>query len=158
RLPLTANGKVDRRALPAPELNGPEREREYVEPRTPVEEMLAEIWAEILGLDRVGVHDDFFDLGGHSLLATQLTSRARLAFKVEVRLQWLLERPTVVAVSERIEEAIRVGHGLEVPPLKAASRDQELPLSFAQQRLWFINQLEPGNVTYNLLRMLRLSG
>jgi acyl carrier protein len=103
-LPLTANGKIDRRALPAPE-GRPEQERAYVAPRTPVEEVLAGIWAEVLRLDRVGVQDNFFDLGGHSLLATQVVSRLREAFSVELPLRALFETPTIMDLAEAIIES-----------------------------------------------------
>jgi amino acid adenylation domain-containing protein len=102
-LPLTPNGKVDRRALPTPDGARLEVEETFVPPRTPVEEILAEIWSEVLGLERVGIYDNFFELGGHSLLATQVISRAREAFQVELSLRSLLEKPTVVSLAERIE-------------------------------------------------------
>src|SRR5205807_2968059 len=98
-LPLTENGKVDRRALPAPDQLRPELEGNFVAPRTPAEELIAGIWAEVLRLERIGVHDDFFDLGGHSLNATQVVSRVREAFKVEMPLRALFESPTVEALS-----------------------------------------------------------
>jgi acyl-coenzyme A synthetase/AMP-(fatty) acid ligase/acyl carrier protein len=102
-LPLTPSGKVDRAALPAPDQIRPELEKTFVAPRTPVEIMLAEIWAKVLGLNEVGVHDDFFELGGHSLLATQVISRVRDALHVEIPLRSLFERPTVAGLAERIE-------------------------------------------------------
>ena len=102
-LPLSPSGKVDRQALPAPDGARPALEREYVPPRTPVEKELAEICAELLGVEQVGVHDSFFELGGHSLLATQFISRVREAFDVEVSLRTLFEHPTVVELAERIE-------------------------------------------------------
>jgi acyl carrier protein len=105
RLPVTPNGKLDRKALPAPEAGG-RSEGVYVAPRTPIEETLAEIWREVLGVERVGVEDDFFDLGGHSLLATQVMSRVREAFTVEVALRGLFERPTVAGLGVMVEEAL----------------------------------------------------
>jgi len=101
-LPLTPNGKIDRRALPAPDQSRPEMEKAYVAPSSPVEEVLAELWANVLGIERVGVHDNFFDLGGHSLLATQLISRARNLFQVELPLRWLFEANTVDAFSQTL--------------------------------------------------------
>ena len=94
-IPLTANGKVDRKALPAPDQNRFESEESYVAPRTPVEELLAAIWADVLKQQKVGVQDNFFDLGGHSLLATQVVSRIRGAFQMDIPLRTLFEKPTV---------------------------------------------------------------
>ena len=102
-LPLSPNGKVDRRALPAPETGG--REEGYAPPRTPVEAGIAEIWQEVLRLERVGIHDDFFELGGHSLLATQVISRIRGAFQAELPLRALFEAPTVAGLTQRVAAA-----------------------------------------------------
>ncbi|HLL46911.1 MAG TPA: amino acid adenylation domain-containing protein, partial [Longimicrobiaceae bacterium] len=154
RLPLNANGKVDRRALPAPEWGG---EEAYVAPRTPTEEVLAGIWAEVLGLERVGVEENFFALGGHSLLATQVVSRVRQAFGVEVPLKALFEAQTVAALAARIEAQRRAGTP-GAPPIERVSREEPLPLSFAQQRLWFIHQLDPVSSAYNIPSALRLRG
>ncbi len=156
RLPLNANGKVDRRALPAPELGA---EAEHVAPRTAAEEVLAGIWAEVLGLapERVGAEDGFFELGGHSLLATQVVSRARQAFGVEVPLRALFEAPTVAALAGRIE-ALRSAGTPPAPPMERVSREGVLPLSFAQQRLWVVDRLEPGSAAYNMPFALRLRG
>ena len=107
KLPLTPNGKLDRLALPAPSLARPELDTNFVAPRTPVEEQLVEIWEEVLGLERVGVHDDFFELGGHSLLATQVVSRVRGALRAELPLRYLFEEPTVAGLAERIEAVQR---------------------------------------------------
>jgi amino acid adenylation domain-containing protein len=157
KLPLTANGKVDKRALPEPE-----REAggggEYVAPRTPAEEVLCGIWAEVLGVERVGVGDDFFEMGGHSLLATQVVSRVREAFGVEVGLREMFERPRVEGLARAVEEARREGAGLAAPEMARVSRGGELPLSFAQQRLWFLSELEPGSAFYNVPTAVRLTG
>jgi acyl carrier protein len=106
RLPLTPNGKLDRRALPVPEQTRPELEETFVAPRTPVEERVAGIWAEVLGLERVGVYDNFFNLGGHSLLATQVVSRVREAFQVETPLRVFFETPTVAGLAVAVEEVL----------------------------------------------------
>ncbi|GEN10426.1 amino acid adenylation domain-containing protein [Myxococcus fulvus] len=150
--PLTANGKVDRKALPAPE--GLLPSTEYVAPRNPTEEQLADLWAEVLRVPRVGVLDDFFALGGHSLLATQLISRIRARLGVELPLRALFEAPTLASFAERLQAASRV----EAPPLVPRPRTGPVHLSFAQQRLWFIDQLEPGSATYNIPVAVRLRG
>jgi acyl carrier protein len=159
-LPLTPNGKVDRKALPDPEptLTGTGGGAPYVPPRGPIEEALAEACAEILGRDRVGVHDNFFDLGGHSLLAAQLLARIRETFAVELSLRSLFEAPTVSALAHQVEDALREGAGLDIPPLEPAGRDGPTPASFAQQRLWFVDQLDPGSPTYNMPTLVRLTG
>ena len=157
-LPLTPNGKVNRKALPVPSQNCPEFEESFVAPRTPVEELLANTWAEVLKLDRAGVHDNFFDLGGHSLLATQVISRICQAFKVELPLRALFERPTVAELAKRIEEAHGQDPRLSTRPMVPVSRDRDLPLSFSQQRLWFLDQYEPNSSVYNIPRALRLRG
>ncbi|HEV2733811.1 MAG TPA: amino acid adenylation domain-containing protein, partial [Longimicrobiaceae bacterium] len=154
--PLSPNGKVDRRALPAPEGAG---SAEHVAPRTPTEEILAGIWADVLHRERVGVTEDFFALGGHSLLATQVVSRALAALGVEVPLRALFEAPTVAGLAVRADALLREGAGMQAPPIVPTPRDgSPLPLSFAQQRLWFIDQLEPGSAAYNMPFSLRLRG
>jgi amino acid adenylation domain-containing protein len=155
-LPLSAHGKVDRRALPAPEI-GSDAEA-YVAPRGATEEILAALYAEVLGAARVGARDDFFALGGHSLIATRLVSRVREAFAVELPLRALFESPTVEGLAGRVDALAREGRGLEAPPLVPAPREGALPLSFAQARLWFIDQLQPGSATYNMPYALRLRG
>ncbi|HEV2147026.1 MAG TPA: amino acid adenylation domain-containing protein [Longimicrobiaceae bacterium] len=157
RLPLTASGKIDRRALPVTEAAG--GSREHVAPRTPAEEVTAAIWADVLHRERVGATDDFFALGGHSLLATRVVSRIREAFGVELPLRAVFEASTLEGLAERVEAARRAGAGLQAPPLLPVPRDgSPLPLSFAQQRLWFIDQLQPGSAAYNLPMPLRVRG
>src|SRR6185369_6379242 len=153
-LPLTANGKVDRRALPAPEWGG--GTTDPLVPRTPAEEVLAAIWSEVLGLDRVGTHDDFFSLGGHSLLATRVISRVRQAFGVDLPLRRLFEASTIAGLAAAI--AGELPAAIRVPPLLPAARPREIPLSFAQERLWFLDQLVPGSAVYNIPLPARLSG
>ena len=154
-LPLTASGKLDRAALPAPGTTRPELASRYVAPATPAEELLAGIWAQVLGITRVGATDSFFDLGGHSLLATQVISRIRVVFGAEIPLADLFDHPTVQALAAVIEGT---APGVAAPAVTPAGRGQRLPLSFAQQRLWFLDQLEPGSVEYNIPITLRLRG
>jgi amino acid adenylation domain-containing protein len=153
-LPLTPNGKVDRRALPAPEA-GAQADGAYVAPSTPAETELAAIWGEVLGIDRVGVDDNFFELGGHSLVATRVVSRVRRTFGVDMPLRALFEAQTVRALAAGLDVP---GAAVAGPPLVPVRRDRPLPLSFAQQRLWFIDQLEPGGSAYNLPVVLRMRG
>ena len=158
KLPLTPNNKIDRAALPAPDSARPELDREYVAPRNANEEIVAGIWTEILGVAQVGVHDNFFELGGHSLLATQVMSKVRQSFSVDVPLRALFEHPTVAGLTEQIAQAQREAEALPTLPLTRVSRDEALPLSFAQQRLWFLDQLESGTAVYNLPAAARLKG
>ncbi|HJT56835.1 MAG TPA: condensation domain-containing protein, partial [Ktedonobacteraceae bacterium] len=157
-LPLNSNGKVDRRALPIPDLNSVVGSAEMDEARTPIEEVIAGIWGELLQRKQVGVHDNFFALGGHSLLATQLISRIRAVLQAEVPLRGLFEAPTVAGLARWVEQALNSERGVEIPPPVPVSREQDLPLSFAQQRLWFLDQLVPNSAFYNTPRSVRLSG
>ncbi|HYO62586.1 MAG TPA: FkbM family methyltransferase, partial [Pyrinomonadaceae bacterium] len=157
-LPVTRHGKIDRQSLPAPEETGQEERPESSGARTPVEEILAGVWCEVLKVRQVGTDENFFEAGGHSLLATQVMSRVREAFRVELPLRTLFERPTVRELAAQVEEALMSERGVEVPPVVPAPRTGALPLSFAQQRLWFLDQLEPGNVIYNSPAVVRLTG
>ncbi|HEY0078606.1 MAG TPA: amino acid adenylation domain-containing protein, partial [Pyrinomonadaceae bacterium] len=156
RLPLTPNGKVDRTALPAPRAKS--ASESYVAPRTAVEELTAGIWSEVLKVERVGVRDNFFELGGHSLLATQVVSRLRRAFKVELPLRRLFEHPSLEELAGAIEAEMRAAEQIQAPPVVPRSRDAELPLSFAQQRLWFLDKLEPESSFYNLPSAISVRG
>ena len=157
-IPLTPNGKVDRRALPAPDVVRPDLQETFVAPRSQSEELVAGIWSNVLRLERIGVYDSFFELGGHSLLVVQTISRIREVFEVELTVNSLFEAPTVAGLTERIEAARRSDEGLKTPPLKAVSRDKDLPLSFAQERLWFLHYLEPDSVAYSIPHSIRLKG
>ncbi len=160
-LPLTSNGKVDRRELARTwrERAGAPAEAAGGEaPRSWTEELLAGMFAELLGVPRVGRRESFFALGGHSLLATQAVSRVREAFGVEMTLRAFFETPTVAALAGRVEALRARGETVEAPPLAPAPRSGPLPLSFAQQRLWFIDQLEPGSPLYNIPVALRVEG
>ena len=158
-LPLSPNGKVDRRALPDPEHNRPRATPAFVALTTGTEELLGALFGEVLGLERVGADENFFELGGHSLLATQLVSRLRQALGVEVPLREMFEQPTVRGLAQSVERLLRAGEWSSGPgPVRVAREGDAPPLSFAQQRLWFIDQLEPGNSLYNMPTALRLSG
>src|SRR5262249_43809796 len=151
-MPLTADGKTDRWALSVAATQG------YQEPRTAAEEVLAGIFAQVLSVERVGIDDNFFDLGGHSLMATLLMVRIREAFQVELPLRLLFEAPTVRGLGERIEAARRAGKGLEVPRIERVDRRERIPLSYAQQRLWFLDQLGPGSGLFNVYVGYRMKG
>ncbi len=155
RILLTPNGKIDRQALPEPELH---EAKQFVGPRTPTEEVVCNIWAEVLRTDRVSTEESFFDLGGHSLLATQVISRIRRTLNVDLPLRSLFETPTVAAIAEQIDRSRRDPNAVEVPQITPVSRDQDLPLSFAQQRLWVLDQMEPNNPLYNIPRSTRMRG
>ncbi|MGI2909664.1 condensation domain-containing protein, partial [Tolypothrix sp. VBCCA 56010] len=155
-MPLTPNGKVDRRALPSP--SGQLESHNFVAPRTAIEEMLAGIWASLLGIERVGVYDNFFESGGHSLLATQLISRVASTFAVDLPLRSLFEQPTVAALAECIKTNQHTGQQRQTPPIVKVARQSSMPLSFAQQRLWFLQQLEVDSGFYNIPVAVRFQG
>ncbi len=155
RLPLTRNGKIDRAALPVPET---QRRTVQLALRSPVEEVLGGLWSDLLRVSEVGPEDDFFALGGHSLLAVRMISRLRQIFGVELPLRSLFESSTVGALALTLEEAIRGGQVAGWPPLEPAPRGVPLPLSPAQQRLWMMQRLYPGNADYNVPQALRLTG
>jgi amino acid adenylation domain-containing protein/thioester reductase-like protein len=156
-LPITSNGKLDRRALPAPDLHS-QLSDQYVAPRNPIEEILSVIWAQVLKVDLVGIHDNFFELGGHSLLATQLVSRVRSSLKVELPLRSLFAAPTITQLSPNIQRLQQQDLELAAPPILKRAENAELPLSFAQQRLWFLDKLNPNSASYNIPVGLRLVG
>jgi amino acid adenylation domain-containing protein/non-ribosomal peptide synthase protein (TIGR01720 family) len=151
--PLTTNGKLDRTALPAP--TWAPAPTEFTAPRTPTEELLASLWANLLEVTAVGREANFFALGGHSLLATRMVSRIRDAFGVELPLRDLFESPTLAGLAEQIE---RTRRGAALPPITPVERVGHLPLSFGQQRFWFLDQLEPGSPAYNMPDAVRLTG
>jgi len=157
-LPLTANGKVDHRALPAPGAGRPELESDFVAPAGEVEEVVAAVWAAVLGLERVGARDNFFELGGHSLLATRVISRLRDFFGVEIPLRPLFEDPTVAGLAEVVERARKGGGGIAAPSIVRSTEAGPAPLSFAQQALWFLDRLDPGRATFNVSAAVRIAG
>jgi amino acid adenylation domain-containing protein len=166
--PLTPNGKVNRRALLEPTIVGGASRVEnrlqlsqtFVEPRTPIEEILAGIWGDILGVEKVGIYDNFFDLGGHSLRATQVISLIRKAFKVELTLKSLFTSPTIAAVTKIIETLSQQQQGTEIIPIEAAVRsdDAVIPISLTQLEFWFFDQFYPKNTVYNLPLVYRIAG
>jgi amino acid adenylation domain-containing protein len=166
--PLTPNGKLDRRALPAPD-DSARVTAEYVPPSTDIERSLAEVWAELLKVHRVGLHDNFFALGGHSLLAVRLISRIRDRLGIEVALSTIFDSPTVAGLAEAVERADGHESSTAQRPIGAAPRELRrlpgsadpavvLPASYAEQRLWFLDRLEPDNVAYNVPLAVRLGG
>ena len=155
-LPLTPNGKVDRLALPGPASGG--APGGSAAPRTLVEELIANVWAKALGLERVGVEENFFELGGHSLVATRVTARLQEELGVDLPVRAMFEAPTVVELATRVEAALTAPGRVIAPPIRPRSGRGPLPLSFAQQRLWFFEQFEPGSATFNMSVSLRLTG
>ena len=157
-LPLTANGKLDRDALPAPGAGRPELDGDYVAPSGEVEEVCAAVWASVLGLERVGARDNFFELGGHSLLATRVISRLRDFYGVDLPLRPLFEDPTVAGLAEVVAKARRAGGGIAAPAIARSTEAGPAPLSFAQQALWFLDRLDPGRATFNVAAAVRIGG
>ncbi|HEX4496856.1 MAG TPA: non-ribosomal peptide synthase/polyketide synthase, partial [Thermoanaerobaculia bacterium] len=155
-IPHTANGKVDLRSLPSPE--APAREEGGRGPATPTEEALAAVWRELLDISRIDRSDDFFTSGGHSLLATRLASRLRQTFQVDIPLRSVFQYPTLQGLAARIEAARREARGLLAPPIVAGHPEVHPPLSFAQERLWFLEQIDPGKPVYNLPYFARVTG
>jgi amino acid adenylation domain-containing protein len=158
RLPLAPSGKVDRRALPAPRTGEGAVPAGEADPSSPLEELLARLWEELLAVEAVGRSDDFFSLGGHSLLATQLISRLRKSFGIELPLRALFEAPTPALLAARVAAELAGGRMEPAPPLVPVSRSGPPVLSFAQQRLWFLHQLDPESPAYNVAQALRLTG
>ena len=156
-LPLTAGGKVDRRALPVPPSSRPALAQAYVAARTPIEDVLTTLWASLLGVSEVGVHDDFLELGGHSLLAAQLMARINDTFAASLPLRTIFERPTVALMAEQLATIDRVGSAA-LAPLVKATRGAPLPLAYSQEQVWFLNELEPGNLAYNFQALIRFTG
>ncbi|MEO7021510.1 MAG: amino acid adenylation domain-containing protein [Ktedonobacteraceae bacterium] len=159
-LPRTSNGKVDRQALPAPHM---ERSKMYQHgplPRNPLEEAVAEIWQQVLGQVQLGIREQFFEIGGHSLLAMQVISRIRAVFQIELPLRRLFETPTIEGLAQVIAQVRQEEPPLLEPPILPAPRDSSgaIPISFAQQRLWILDRLNPGSTTYHIPLTLRFSG
>jgi ubiquinone/menaquinone biosynthesis C-methylase UbiE/alpha-ketoglutarate-dependent taurine dioxygenase/acyl carrier protein len=157
-LPRTSNGKLDRKALPSPDHLRSDLKQVFVAPRNATEEKVASVWAEVLKLKMVGIHDNFFDLGGHSLLGTQVIARLSKLFETPLQLRWLFQFPTVASLAAKIQTVNAAGTDDEEPALEPFPRNQSLPLSFAQQRLWFLTQLQPDSTFYNVATGMRIHG
>ncbi len=159
QFPLSPSGKIDRKALRTAAAAGTTEALDaYIPPATPTEELLAGIWAKVLKVDQVGSNHSFAELGGHSLLSTQVMSRVRDIFHVELPLKAIFDAQNLAGLAAAIDAARQSQAECPAPPLEPAPRAGELPLSFAQQRLWFLNQLEPESVNYNLPAVVRLKG
>ncbi|CAC5344906.1 MULTISPECIES: non-ribosomal peptide synthetase [Planktothrix] len=157
-LPLSPNGKIDRKALPIPDYDGNERQTPFIAPRNHQEEKLANIWHQVFGLEKIGVNDNFFHLGGHSLIATQILSRIRDIFEIEVSFKKLLENPTIGDLSQTITEQQQDKKTTSFKTIKPIARDGYLPVSFAQERVYFIEQLAPSITAYQFQESLRIKG
>ncbi|HEY0601852.1 MAG TPA: amino acid adenylation domain-containing protein, partial [Herpetosiphonaceae bacterium] len=157
-LPRTTSGKIDRRALPAPDRTQHIRDAAMVAPRTPAEELIASVWSAVLGVPHVGAFDNFFELGGHSLLATQAVARLRKTFDLPIPLRFIFEAPVVAELAARLSSDQQAEQTLPSVPLRPYPRSDHLPLSFAQQRLWFLDQLDPGSASYHIPLVVRLHG
>ncbi|WP_432079878.1 amino acid adenylation domain-containing protein, partial [Streptomyces sp. YPW6] len=153
--PRTPGGKLDRRALPAPAA----LHATYVAARTGTELVLAEVWAEVLGVERVGIHDNFFELGGDSILSIRVAGRIQAALDIDFSVREIFDRPTVSGLAAAVENALRERQGTRLPTIRPrTTADDSIPLSFGQQRLWFIDQLAPGQSAYNSAFAVRLAG
>ncbi|HHO58977.1 MAG TPA: methyltransferase domain-containing protein, partial [Thiotrichales bacterium] len=157
-MPLNPNGKVDRKALPVPGDVRASLGTEYTAPRSATEQALTEIWAEVLKLERVGIHDNFFDLGGHSLMATQVVSRVQERLNADMPLSEMFGYPTVAELAPVIDALLAADDNDNGGDIAIVNRDEPLPLSFAQERLWFLDQMEQGNPAYIIPLALRLRG
>jgi amino acid adenylation domain-containing protein len=157
-LPLTPNGKIDRNGLRPPDRSRSELAKAFVEPHSDLEELVAQVWREVLKLDEIGIHDNFFELGGHSLLATRVVARLRANFNIDLPLRKLFELPTVARLAGHIETLRRHERGVRVPPVLPVPRNRPIPLSFSQRRLWFLEKLDPGLVGYNMPATFEIKG
>ncbi|MEH1922365.1 amino acid adenylation domain-containing protein [Nostoc sp.] len=157
-LPLTPNGKVDRRNLPGCDRTRPNLEETFVAPRNPIEEKLAVIWAALLALEQIGVNDNFFQLGGHSLIATQILSRVRELFQVELSFHHIFDKPTIAGLALLIAPHSQREQQLQCPTIQRIEREGLLPVSFAQERVYFIQQLAPESIAYQFQATMRFQG
>jgi amino acid adenylation domain-containing protein len=148
-MPMTRNGKIDRRALPAPDQSAA-KSQEFVKPRTAMEQALAAIWTEVLGVEQISATNNFFHLGGNSLKTTQVVARIASRFNLELPLRAVFEAPTVEELSRLVGQAIAVRHSTATQFIERVSREQDFPLSFSQQRLWFLHRIAPASAAYNI--------
>jgi len=156
-IPVNSSGKVDHEALPRPNFQG-DGACAYVPPRTPDEELLCDIWREVLQVERVGVHDNFFALGGHSLLATQVVSRVARRLRVELPLREIFQTPTVAGLAQLVAAARSDTKGADWAPIPVVPRNGHVPPSLTQEALWFLDQLERDQPTYTAYPSLRING
>jgi amino acid adenylation domain-containing protein len=157
-LPLTPNGKIDRYGLPAPDGTRPKIHQGYVAPRTEIEDLVAQVWREVLKLEAVGVYDNFFELGGHSLLATRVIARLRVSFNIDIALRKLFELPDIAGLAQHLEELIHNRSGTTTPPILPVDRDRAIFASFSQQRLWFLRELDPKSTAYSIPSVFLIRG
>ncbi|MBX7222933.1 MAG: amino acid adenylation domain-containing protein [Blastocatellia bacterium] len=156
--PVTSNGKLDRKALPAPDGARPDLEKPYIAPRTQLEAKITALWSSLLGVEQIGVDDNFFELGGHSLLATRVVSALRTELRQEIPLRSLFEAPTPAALARKLTETSRPTAGVSLAPIVHHETEEPAPLSFVQERMWFFNQLDPAGFLYNMPFAIRLRG
>jgi amino acid adenylation domain-containing protein len=149
-LPISPNGKVDDKALPTPTQDNIQLDKVFAQPRTPTEEVVAAIWTEVLNIEHVSATDNFFERGGHSLLATRVISQIRRVFQIDLPLLIIFEKPTIIDLAEAIDITRQEVQGVQTVPITPVTREQPLPLSFPQERLWILDKLEPGNISYNI--------
>ncbi|MGK7940310.1 MAG: amino acid adenylation domain-containing protein [Crocosphaera sp.] len=154
--PLTPNGKIDYRAFPEPDFST--LKSNYIAPRNPEEKILANLWSQVLKIEKIGINDNFFELGGHSLLATQLISLVRETFKIEISISLLFEYPTITQLSEHLNTLDKNNNSLRLPSIQPQLKQENIPLSFAQQRFWFLQQLNPNNSAYHLSSAFQIKG
>lgn len=155
--PVNRHGKIDRRALPAPNF-ATTGESVYQAPRNPTEEILVGIWSEVLDGRRVGIDDDFFAIGGHSLLATRVVSRIKERLDRDLGIRAIFDHPTIAELADLLATQAADGPTADSREITPADRGAPLPLSFAQERLWFLHEWEPGDPTYNIPAVVRLTG
>lgn len=155
QIPLNASGKIDRNQLPSPDFG---QVAPSAEPRTTVEKTIAEIWSAVLGVSRIGLHDNFFQLGGHSLLATQVVTRLREAYKIELPLRAIFEAPALVALADRVESLLKEEGVALAPPIQPREAGEKPVISFAQERMWFLQEIAPESGAYNIPVAARMHG
>ena len=157
-LPLTSNGKADRNKLPPPDGTRPPLTREFVPPRTEIEELIIQTWREVLKIEDLGIHDNFFELGGHSLLATQIVARLQEAFNKNVPIRVLFDAPTIAELAQEVETIVHDGCGPDLPPIVPIPRVRPMPLSMNQEHLWHLDRIMPGTHFFNMPFVYQLSG